>query len=121
MLQLSFPDNATSLAGRDLATSGESLHAVAFTVRDLQAAADFLTSKGLSIAGRDDETILIDPATSLGASFRFTTLRLPGDPREAGQRPGPLGSPGRIASLAGQAARRTPHAAGRGSEQGRDT
>ena len=47
VLQLSFPDNVTSLAGTDLATSGEALHAVAFTVRDLNAAVDFLTSKGL--------------------------------------------------------------------------
>ncbi len=88
VLQLSFPDNATSLAGSDLASNGESLHAVAFSVRNLQAAADFLTSKGLSIAARDDETILIDPATSLGAPFRFTTLRIPGDPRDASR---PLG------------------------------
>lgn len=84
VVQLSFPDNATSLAGRDLATSGATLHAAAFTVRDLDAAAAFLTSKGVSIAGRDDETILIDPADSFGAPFRFTTRRLPGDPRDSG-------------------------------------
>jgi catechol 2,3-dioxygenase-like lactoylglutathione lyase family enzyme len=83
VLQLSFPDNVTSLAGTDLATSGEALHAVAFTVRDLNAAVDFLTSKGLLIADRDDETVLVDPTTSFGAPFRFTTLRLEGDPRDS--------------------------------------
>ena len=83
VVQLSRPDHALSLAGRDLAANGETLHAVTFTVRDLDAAADFLTSKGLSIAARDDETLLVDPATSFGATYRFTTFRAPGDPRDA--------------------------------------
>jgi catechol 2,3-dioxygenase-like lactoylglutathione lyase family enzyme len=83
VVQLAFPDNETSLAGRDLATSGESLHAVAFAVRDLDAAADYLVSKGLAIVGRDDKTLLVDPATTFGAPFRFTTLRVAGDPRDA--------------------------------------
>jgi catechol 2,3-dioxygenase-like lactoylglutathione lyase family enzyme len=84
VVQLSFPDSATSLAGRDLLMNGECLHAVAFTVRDLNAAAEFLTSKGLAITDRDDETILVDPATSFGAPYRFTTFRAPADPRGAG-------------------------------------
>jgi hypothetical protein len=53
-------------------------------VRDLDAAGDFLRSKGLSLAARDDQTIVIDPATSFGAPYRFTTFRAPGDPRDAG-------------------------------------
>jgi hypothetical protein len=83
VVQLSRPDHAMSLAGRDLAANGATLHAVTFTVRDLDAAADFLTSKGLSVAARDDETLLVDPATSFGATYRFTTFRAPGDPRDA--------------------------------------
>lgn len=99
VLQLSFPDNATSLAGSDLAMNGESLHAVAFTVSDLNVAADFLMTKGLSIAGRDDQTILVDPATSFGAPYRFTTLRLPGDPRDTA--PGSPRGPGPLTPSAG--------------------
>jgi hypothetical protein len=82
VLQLSIPEDATSLAGRELATHGESLHSLAFTVRDLQAVEQFLATKGMAIAARDDETILVDPASSFGAPYRFTTFRAPGDPRD---------------------------------------
>jgi catechol 2,3-dioxygenase-like lactoylglutathione lyase family enzyme len=86
VLQISVPENDGSLAGRELATNGEALHAVAFTVGDLEAAAAFLAQKGMRIAGRDDETILVDPTTSFGAAYRFTTFRSPGDPRDERQR-----------------------------------
>jgi hypothetical protein len=86
VLQLSIPEGETSLAGSELATYGESLHSVAFTVRDLQAVESFLITKGVAIAARDGETILVDPATSFGAPYRFTTCRVPGDPRDQGLR-----------------------------------
>jgi catechol 2,3-dioxygenase-like lactoylglutathione lyase family enzyme len=82
VLQISIPQDDGSLAGRELAANGDALHAVAFTVRDLESAAAFLTEKGVRIAGRDDETILVDPSTSFGAPYRFTTFRAPGDPRD---------------------------------------
>jgi catechol 2,3-dioxygenase-like lactoylglutathione lyase family enzyme len=86
VLQLSIPERETSLAGIELATHGESLNSLAFTVRDLPAVAQFLATKGVAIASRDDQTILVDPADSFGAPYRFTTFRAPGDPRDEGLR-----------------------------------
>jgi hypothetical protein len=34
------------------------------------------------VLARDDSTILTDPADCFGAPFRFTTWRVPGDPRD---------------------------------------
>jgi catechol 2,3-dioxygenase-like lactoylglutathione lyase family enzyme len=85
VLQLSIPDgDGDSLAGAEMTRNGDALHALAFTVRDLDAAAHFLASRGVTIAARDDETLLVDPVTSFGAPFRFTTFRAPGDPRDRG-------------------------------------
>lgn len=88
VLQLSIPEDEQSLAGAEMARNGEALHAVAFTVGDLDAAARFLTSRGVVIAARDDETLLVDPATCFGAPYRFTTFRAPGDPRDRGDAKG---------------------------------
>jgi catechol 2,3-dioxygenase-like lactoylglutathione lyase family enzyme len=82
VLQISRPDNEDSLAGRDLATNGEALHAVAFTVADLGGAEAYLRRRGLTILDRDAETLLVDPASSFGAPYRFTTFRAPGDRRD---------------------------------------
>jgi catechol 2,3-dioxygenase-like lactoylglutathione lyase family enzyme len=82
VLQICRPDGAGSLAGHDLATNGETLHAVAFTVADLDSAEAYLRQRGLTILGRDAETLLVDPASSFGAPYRFTTFRAPGDPRD---------------------------------------
>ena len=82
VLQISVPDDARSLAGSDLAANGETLHAVAFTVVDLDAAEAYLRRRGLVILDRDTETLLVDPATSFGAPYRFTTFRAPGDRRD---------------------------------------
>jgi hypothetical protein len=82
VLQISVPDDARSLAWSDLAANGETLHAVAFTVVDLDAAETYLRRRGLTILDRDAETLLVDPATSFGAPYRFTTFRAPGDRRD---------------------------------------
>ena len=82
VIQLSRPLAGSSLAGADLDKNGDMLHAVAFEVSDLQASEDYLVSKGIGLAGRDDQTILVDPADTFGAPFRFTTARLRRDERE---------------------------------------
>jgi catechol 2,3-dioxygenase-like lactoylglutathione lyase family enzyme len=82
ILQIALPDDGHSVAGRDLAANGEALHAVAFTVADLDAAERHLGQQGLAILGRDAETLVVDPAGSFGAPYRFTTFRAPGDPRD---------------------------------------
>jgi catechol 2,3-dioxygenase-like lactoylglutathione lyase family enzyme len=82
VVQIAVPDGGHSLAGRDLAANGDAFHAVAFTVADLDDAARYLGQRGLAVLGRDAETLVMDPAGSYGAPYRFTTLRVPGDPRD---------------------------------------
>lgn len=82
VVELATPLRPGSLAGRDLAAFGDTLHAVAFTVADLDRVSAHLGALGIGVAARDDTTILADPADTFGAAFRFTTGRVPGDPRD---------------------------------------
>ncbi|HXA34587.1 MAG TPA: VOC family protein [Acidimicrobiales bacterium] len=82
VVELAVPTDASSLAGRDLAALGESCHAMAFMVEDLGPVAERLGAKGIGILARDDTTILADPADTYGAPIRFTTVAVPGDPRD---------------------------------------
>jgi hypothetical protein len=83
VIELTHPTTDDSVAGRDLAAyPGGMCHAMTFTVADLDHTAAHLTDVGVRINGRDDTTIVIDPADSFGAPFRFTTWRVPGDPRD---------------------------------------
>jgi hypothetical protein len=82
VVELAVPTDAGSLAGRDLAALGESCHAMAFMVEDLGPVAQRLEAKGIGILARDDTTILADPAQTYGAPIRFTTVAVPGDPRD---------------------------------------
>ena len=49
------------------------LHAIAFQVRDLDAAERYLRDKGIGIASRDERTILADPGETFGPPYWFTT------------------------------------------------
>lgn len=82
VVELAVPTDAGSLAGRDLAALGESCHALAFTVTDLDQVARHLEAKGIAILAQDDTMIVADPGDTYGAPFRFTTRAMPGDPRE---------------------------------------
>jgi hypothetical protein len=83
VIELAHPTRADSLAGKELAAyPGGMCHAVAFTVADLDCAAAHLADVGVGTLARDDTTIVVDPADSFGAPFRFTTWRVPGDPRD---------------------------------------
>jgi catechol 2,3-dioxygenase-like lactoylglutathione lyase family enzyme len=82
VLELAQPAGPDGLAAGELAAHGGMCHAVAFTVADLDRVAAHLASVGVGLAGRDATTILTDPADSFGAPFRFTTTRVPGDPRD---------------------------------------
>jgi catechol 2,3-dioxygenase-like lactoylglutathione lyase family enzyme len=73
VIQLSHPHDAPSLARSDLDTNGSMLHAVAFQVADLDAAERHLRHKGIGVLGRDEHTIVADPADTFGAPYRFTT------------------------------------------------
>jgi hypothetical protein len=83
VIELAHPTWADSLAGRDLATHpGGACHAMTFTVANLDVTASHLDQVGVSILGRDDTTIVLDPADTFGAPFRLTTERVAGDPRD---------------------------------------
>jgi catechol 2,3-dioxygenase-like lactoylglutathione lyase family enzyme len=82
VLELACPTQAGTLADRELVANGPMCHALAFRVADLDRAAEHLERVGVSILARDDETILADPDDTFGAPFRFTTWRVPGDPRD---------------------------------------
>ena len=55
---------------------------MAFTVEDLDQVAAHLADTGVAVLDRDETTIIADPDDSFGAPFRFTTWRVPGDPRD---------------------------------------
>jgi hypothetical protein len=78
VIQISHPHDEPSLARADLDKNGSMLHAVAFQVRNLDAAERHLRSHGIGVVSRNDHTLLADPADTFGAPYRFTT-RSPGD------------------------------------------
>jgi hypothetical protein len=81
VVEIAVPTDPASLAAQDLERFGESCHAVGWEVADLDAAGDHLKACGVGIVARDEETLVTDPADTFGAVFRFTTRRVPGDPR----------------------------------------
>ena len=59
----------------------DTYHAITWKVVDLERAERHLTSQGVRIRARSADTIVTDPATSLGVPWGFTTRLTPGDPR----------------------------------------
>jgi catechol 2,3-dioxygenase-like lactoylglutathione lyase family enzyme len=57
------------------------LFSVWLQVEDLEAAARYLTSKGIAARSEDAETFLSDPATTHGVHWGFTTAEIPNDTR----------------------------------------
>ena len=83
VIELAHPTRADSLAGRELAAyRGGACHAMTFTVADLKVATSHLDRVGVSVLGRDDTTLALDPADTFGAPFRLTTGRVAGDRRD---------------------------------------
>jgi hypothetical protein len=82
VVELALPTEPDGLAGRELAAHGPICHAVTFSVVDLDRVVEHLGRVGVAILARDDTTILADPADTFGAPFRFTSWRVPGDPRD---------------------------------------
>lgn len=80
VVELAQPVAEGSAAGRELAKSGEILHAACFRVRDLGRAEKFLRELGLEVERADDE-LELGPDQALGARYRFSEAPLPGDPR----------------------------------------
>jgi catechol 2,3-dioxygenase-like lactoylglutathione lyase family enzyme len=65
----------------DMAAFHQSLYSLTFKVRDLSAAARYLSSKGVEVSDGDAATLVSDPATTHGVTMAFTTREIPGDPR----------------------------------------
>jgi hypothetical protein len=81
IVEIATPIYEGTIAAEDHAASGDIHHAAAFTVVDLDRAEKYLASKGIKVTGRDESTLLTDPATTHGAVFRWTNWTVPGDPR----------------------------------------
>jgi hypothetical protein len=82
VVELSTPVDSNSLAAKDFQKNGDACHAVAFKVRDLDQAQNYLATKGIGVIACDADTLLADPADTFGAPFRFTVESVPGDPRD---------------------------------------
>jgi catechol 2,3-dioxygenase-like lactoylglutathione lyase family enzyme len=75
------PGDNDTLAARDLARVGPSVTGVTFTVRDLAAAADWMSVFETPIAEVTEAEIRLDVARTWGCEYRFTERVLTGDPR----------------------------------------
>lgn len=82
VVQLSKPARDGTIAAADFAKHGQTHHAVAFRVLDLDETKEYFDDKGIATIARDDHTLVTDPATTHGVPFRWTTWDVPGGPRE---------------------------------------
>lgn len=74
ILEYATPDDGT-LAHADWATNApnDTYHSVTWKVVDLDRVSRHLDAQGVQIRTRTDDTIITDPATSLGVPWGFTT------------------------------------------------
>jgi catechol 2,3-dioxygenase-like lactoylglutathione lyase family enzyme len=72
-VELRRPASAETPAGSFLASNGEGSYSVAFCVADLDRARRFLELTGCRPVSVSDDTVAVDPATSLSVSYEFTT------------------------------------------------
>lgn len=88
VLEAMVPRDPASPLGRHLAETG-GIHCLTFKVRSAQAAADYLTARGLDLTGTIDDRFAIVPEQAFGRLIHFTEHAVPGYP--------PIGS--RLASV----------------------
>jgi catechol 2,3-dioxygenase-like lactoylglutathione lyase family enzyme len=81
VVELTSPLDPTSRAGRDLARVGDSVIGVTFTVSDVPAARESLTSPELPTMSSTEHDIVFDIARTWGCEYRLTDRVLTGDPR----------------------------------------
>jgi hypothetical protein len=82
VLEYAVPDAGTA-AHADWAPDdpNDTYHALTWKVVDLERAERHLEAEQVRILARSSDTIITDPATSLGIPWGFTTALIPGDPR----------------------------------------
>ncbi|MFV0318589.1 MAG: VOC family protein [Microthrixaceae bacterium] len=78
IIEYAVPDPRTH-AEADLADQapGDTYHSITFEVRDLDAVHEHLTSRGVEVRTRTDDTIVTEPESSLGVPWGFTTATVP--------------------------------------------
>lgn len=82
IIEFAIPDSGTmAFADWRKRAPHDTYHALTWLVADLAGAEAHLRRQGIRIAVRGDETLVTDPASSLGIPWGFTTARIPGDPR----------------------------------------
>lgn len=72
VIELARPHSTDGLAGRDLATNGEIVHAVTFQVRDLTAAERHLADTGVRVVERQGDDLVLDPQDCFGAVIKLS-------------------------------------------------
>jgi catechol 2,3-dioxygenase-like lactoylglutathione lyase family enzyme len=76
------PEASTAAdAALDERLPADDYFALTFKVVDLDRVQRHLDATGVGVLARSDDTIVTDPATSLGVPWGFTTRAIPGDPR----------------------------------------
>lgn len=85
ILNYAVPDAGTE-AHTDWAEDepNDTYHSITWKVADLNRAERHLQAQGVRIQLRSDDTLVTDPATSLGIPWGFTSGLNPGDPRSHG-------------------------------------
>jgi catechol 2,3-dioxygenase-like lactoylglutathione lyase family enzyme len=85
ILEYAVPDAGTE-AHADWAKDepNDTYHSITWKVADLERAERHLLAQGVRIQMRSDDTLVTDPATSLGIPWGFTSSLTPGDPRSHG-------------------------------------
>jgi catechol 2,3-dioxygenase-like lactoylglutathione lyase family enzyme len=81
VVELAQPVGSDSPIAADMERHHQSLYAVTFQVRELEAARRYLESKAVTFTHEDGNTLLTDPTTTHGVVFGFTTWEIPNDLR----------------------------------------
>jgi hypothetical protein len=83
VLELAVPDEGTpAYADWTPAAPNDTYHSITWKVVDLDRVAAHLKAQGVGIRARTADTLVTDPATSIGVPWGFTTSLTPGDPRD---------------------------------------
>ncbi len=84
ILEYAVPDAGTP-AQEDWARDdpNDTYHSITWKVTDLERVERHLSAQDVRIQTRSDDTLITDPATSLGIPWGFTNRLQPGDPRSA--------------------------------------
>jgi hypothetical protein len=82
IIEFAVPDSGTA-AYQDWTrrAPNDTYHAVTWKVADLERAERHLKSQGVRIQWRSHDSIVTEPATSLGIPWGFSCMWVPGDPR----------------------------------------